>query len=107
MANNTQELGIDVSKLRIVDEPYKDGRSLPVSKYEAFFATVEAGKRIVCPTGRAGGLGSQLRKWLERQGHKNAVVKTRERCPDGDGGVWWVETKAAPKTVWQPLKKAA
>lgn len=106
-SKSTPDTGIDVSKLKIVDEPYVDGRSMTVSKYDAFFATVQPEKRIVCPTGRAGGLGSQLRKWLERQGHTKPIVKSRERCADGNGGVWWIKAQEKPKTVWAGLKKAA
>lgn len=94
---------VDVGKLRIVDEPYSDGRAVIRSKYDDFFGNLKPNQRIVCPSGKAGGLGNSLRNWLIRRGHKNPVIRTRERCQDGDGGVWWI---SEPKTVWAGLGKA-
>ena len=96
---------LDPSTLRIVDEPYKDGRASPVSKYEPIFSKLKPGQRIVCPTGYAARLSAQCRNWLEKKGHKNVVVRARERCDDGLGGVWWIQEEPKPKTVWRGLGK--
>lgn len=94
---------LDPSTLRIVDEPYKDGRASPVSKYEAIFSALKPGQRLVCPHGSASRLSAQLRNWLEKKGHKAPQVKSRERCDDGLGGVWWIKEAEKPKTVWRGL----
>ena len=102
---------LDPSKLRIVDEPYKDGRATPVSKYEPVFSAVKPNQRIVCPTGSAARLSAQFRNWLEKKGHKDVIVRARERCDDGEGGVWWIQEAKKPRTVWAGIgdlgKKAA
>ena len=102
---------LDPSKLRVVDEPYKDGRASPVSKYEPVFSVVKPNQRIVCPAGSAARLSAQYRNWLEKKGHKNVVVRARERCNDGEGGVWWIKEAEKPRTVWAGIgdtgKKAA
>ncbi len=103
----TKPSRIDPSALSIVDEPYTDGRARPVSKYEEIFSRVEQNKRLRCPTGTASRLSGQLKKWLASKGHKDAVVRARERCNDGQGGVWWIKPEEKPKTVWQGLRKAA
>jgi hypothetical protein len=39
------------------------------------------------------------------------VVRARERCNDGEGGVWWIKEAEKPRTVWAGIgdtgKKAA
>ena len=104
---NRPEQPIDVSQLRIVDEPYTDGRSMQATKYDAFFATVQPNKRIQCPRGKAGGLANSLRKWLKKRGHKEPNVRARERCDDDLGGVWWVKEAPAPQSPWAGLQKRA
>lgn len=103
----TKIFRIDPSALSIVDEPYTDGRSRPVSKYEEIFSQLEQDKRLRCPAGTACKLSGRLKHWLAKQGHKDAVVRARERCDDGQGGVWWIKPDEKPKTVWQGLRKAA
>ena len=102
---------LDPSTLRIVDEPYKDGRASPVSKYEAIFSALKPNQRMVCPQGSASRLSAQLRNWLEKKGHKAPIVRARERCDDGLGGVWWIKEAEKPRTVWAGIgdigKKAA
>ena len=98
---------LDPSTLRIVDEPYKDGRASPVSKYEPIFSALKPGQRLVCPHGSASRLSAQLRNWLEKKGVKEPIVRARERCDDGEGGVWWIQEAAKPKTVWRGLEKKA
>lgn len=98
---------IDPSTHSIVDEPYTDGRARPISKYEAVFSQLKPGQRLRCPDGTASRLSAQLKKWLASEGHKGAIVRARERCDDGQGGVWWMLPEQKPKTVWQGLRKAA
>lgn len=106
-SKNTPDKQIDVASLRVVDEPYTDGRAMQTTKYDAFFATVQPNKRIQCPAGKASGLASSFRKWLQKRGHKDVLVRSRERCDDGCGGVWWIQEAQKPKTVWQQLEKKA
>ena len=98
---------LDPSTLRIVDEPYKDGRSIPVSKYETIFSALKPNQRMVCPSGSASRLSAQLRNWLEKKGVKEPIVRARERCDDGQGGVWWIKEAEKPKSVWRGLEKKA
>ena len=107
MASNKNNTPIDVSTLQIIDEPHKDARIEKKTKYDEFFERVPQNQRIQCPSGKAGGLASCLRKWLIKRGH-NPIIKSRERCDDGLGGVWMVEkdqkrqpvTSNKPKTNW-------
>ena len=98
---------LDPSTLRIVDEPHKDGRASPVSKYESIFSALKPGQRLVCPHGSASRLSAQLRNWLEKKGVKEPIVRARERCDDGEGGVWWIQEAAKPKTVRRGLERKA
>lgn len=106
-SKNTPDTQIDVATLRILDEPYTDGRATQKTKYDEFFSGVKPNKRIVCPTGKAGGLASSYRKWLMKRGEKSPVVRSRETCEDGDGGVWWIKEAVKPATVWQGMDKKA
>lgn len=110
-SKNTPDTRIDPNALRIVDEAYTDGRATQATKYDAFFQSVPPNKRIQCPQGKASGLASSFRRWLEKRGHKDVVVRSRERCADGLGGVWWVKEEQKPRTVWAGIgdlgKKAA
>ena len=71
---------LDPSTLRIVDEPYKDGRATPVSKYEAIFSQLKPNQRMVCPNGSASRLSAQLRNRLEKKGHKEQSPTPAARC---------------------------
>ena len=98
---------IDPSTLSIVDEPYTDVRARPVSKFEPVFSKLKRGQRLRCPDGTASRISAQLKKWLASKGHKGVIVRAKERCDDGQGGVWWMLPEEKPKTVWQGLRKAA
>lgn len=107
-SKNTKDTSIDVAALRVIDEPYTDGRALQATKYDAFFPSVRPNQRIQCPAGKASGLASSFRRWLEKRGNKDVVVKSRERCDDSMGGVWWIQAAEKPKTTWvRGLEKKA
>ena len=88
---------LDPSTLRIVDEPYKDGRSIPVSKYRTnlFPPSAEPAHGVperfsqppICPASQLAG----------KKGHKEPIVRARERCDDGEGGVWWIRRSGKAK----------
>jgi hypothetical protein len=90
---------IDLSTLYITDEPFVEGRSAQVSKYETIFSKLPKNQRLVCPSGKAGRIGQSLRDWLEKRGHEAAVVRSKERCDDGKGGVWWLEGERAARPI--------
>lgn len=78
---------VDISDLKICNDPPPVARTNPDGKYSTLFAVLPAGKRLKCPTGSAGRIGQALRKWME----KNKVpgsVKSTENYGDGAGGVW-------------------
>ena len=93
---------IDPSTLYITDEPFVGRRSVQGSKYDDIFARLPKNQRLVCASGQAARLSQGLRKWLERRGQPGAVVRSKERCDDGKGGVWWLDgaTVKRPKTKW-------
>ena len=86
---------IDLSTLYITDEPFVEGRAAQVSKYETIFSKLPKNQRLVCPSGKAGRIGQSLRDWLEKRGHEAPVVRSKERCDDGKGGVWWLDGERA------------
>lgn len=88
---------IDVTKLTIDDTPYTDGRATPESKFEPIFSKLPVGRRLVCQPGDAARISATLKKWLEKKGRKAPIVRARERCEDGMGGVWWLGHKDAEK----------
>lgn len=88
---------IDVTKLTIDDTPYTDGRSTPESKFEPIFSQLPVGKRLQCEPGDASRISAALKKWLERKGRKAPIVRAKERCDDGMGGVWWLGHKEQEK----------
>lgn len=106
-SKNTPDTNIDVASLRISDDEYSDGRATQKTKYDEFFASVKPNKRIVCPAGKSGGLASSFRKWLIKRGEKAPIVKSRDKCDDGDGGVWWLKEAVKPATLWQAIEKKA
>jgi hypothetical protein len=101
-ANKTNEL--DVSKLRIVDEPYKSSRPVVVSKYEHIFSALELGPRIVCPPESAASIAATLRKWLLNRGRKDFAIRQCSRCADGKGGVWLLEKQENTQNPKKPQK---
>ena len=93
---------IDVRKFFITDEPYEENRRYYNSKYDSIFAKLKHNQRLAVPEGTAARVGQGLRKWLEKMGHHHPIVRSKEVCKDGMGGmggVWWLEGQ-------RPVKKA-
>lgn len=104
---------INATELTITNDPYISGRIVR-SKYDPIFEQIEVGQRIVCPQGTAARLAVQFRKWLASHGYSDVEVKARERCADGQGGVWFLAGEIKPQTRWNTagnkapqLKRAA
>jgi len=94
MSNKTTKTGsIDPASLKIVDEAYVAERPPQGSKYDDIFSRLKQGQRIVCGAGHAGRLSQQLRVWLCQRGIDAPLVRCKERCDDGKGGVWWLGRK--------------
>lgn len=91
----TNAAPIDPSSLYITDEPFVESRPVQGSKYDEIFSKLPKNQRLVCATGQAGRVSYALRKWLEKRGHEAAVVRSKDRCDDGKGGVWWLEGERA------------
>ena len=101
---------IDPADLSISNDVYAGRERTNDGKYAELFSKVKQGQRIVCPEGRAGGIAHAYAKWLKKNlGAKQPIVRTKDRCDDGKGGVWWLgEKEAKPAaTHWVGLKKAA
>lgn len=98
---------IDPSSLSIDNTPYEAPRRGNESKYESVFSKIKPGQRLKCESGTANRIAVQFRIWLKANGVENPVVKGREKCEDGFGGVWLMERvedpKPAPKSFWQQL----
>ena len=90
---------IDVSTFFITDEPYEENRRYYGSKYDAIFAKLKHNQRLAVPEGTAARVGQSLRKWLEKMGHTRPIVRSKEVCKDGMGGVWWLEGQRPVKTA--------
>ena len=90
---------IDVRTFFITDEPYEENRRYYGSKYDSIFAKLKHNQRLAVPEGTAARVGQGLRKWLEKMGHHRPIVRSKEVCKDGMGGVWWLEGQ-------RPVKKA-
>ena len=93
MSKYVKQGPIDPATLRIVDEEYVGKRASNGSKYDEIFSMLKQGQRLACGPGHAGRLSQQLREWLRQRGFENPLVRSKERCDDGDGGVWWLGTK--------------
>ena len=101
---------LDPAELSISNDAYTGRERSSEGKYAELFSKVKQGQRIVCPEGRAGGIAHAYAKWLKKNiGAKQPIVRTKDRCDDGKGGVWWLgEKEAKPAaTHWVGLKKAA
>lgn len=110
MKKPTSYQPIDPNELSISNDAYTGRERSSEGKYAELFSKVKQGQRIVCPEGRAGGIAHAYAKWLKANvGSKKPIVRTKDRCDDGKGGVWWLgEKEAKPAaTVWVGLKKAA
>lgn len=93
--------------LSITDDAPPSARVQPGGKYSPIFAKLQPLKRLKCPTGAAGRIGQQLRKWME----KNSVpgsVKITEHYGDGAGGVWLIpaQEQECREPVSQPMPAA-
>ena len=89
----TKQGSIDPASLKIVDEAYVAERPPQGSKYDEIFSKLKQGQRLVCGAGHAGRLSQQLRVWLRQRGIDAPLVRCKERCNDGLGGVWWLGQK--------------
>lgn len=101
---------IDPSELSISNDPYIGRSYTTEGKYAHIFSKVKQGQRIVCPENRASGIAHAYMKWLKANiGAKQPIVRTKDRCDDGKGGVWWLGEKDAKPaaTVWQDLNRKA
>lgn len=101
---------IDPSELSISNDPYTGRERTNEGKYAEIFRKVKQGQRIHCPPGRAGAIAHAYEQWLLKNvGAKKPVIRTKRKCDDGKGGVWWLgEKEAKPAaTHWVGLKKAA
>ena len=108
MSKNVKQGGIDPASLRIVDEAYVEKRAAQGSKYDEIFSMLKQGQRLVCGSGHAGRLSQQLREWLRQRGIEAPLVRSKERCDDGDGGVWWLgEKDERPPSAVKPKTKFA
>jgi Na+-transporting NADH:ubiquinone oxidoreductase subunit NqrD len=81
---------VDVSKLRISNDPILRARAVPLSKYDSVFSALKPGQCIVCEDGSAPKIKTALDKWLEHRGSK-FVTKAMARYTDGKGRVWLLE----------------
>lgn len=108
MTKQTTSL-IDPASLRIVDEEFLDAPRIAASKYDAIFAKLRPGQRLVCPPGVADRLAQTRRVWLKKRGHRPPLVKNRNLCQDGLGGVWWLGAKeqAQPMPTPAPIEPAS
>lgn len=95
MTKPSPKTEFDISLLAIVDERYADyAKDLRTgSKYDAIFVQVKKDMRLRCPHESASRIAVQLKKWLERRGHKDVVVRSLADCGDKMGGVWWLDAK--------------
>lgn len=98
----------DLSKMSVTNESFS---AFPVrrakSKYDDLFRKVAQDMRLKCPPGTSARMAAGLKKWLIQQGHANPIVKSREHCGDGMGGVWWLgEAEAKPAKIKTTLAKA-
>lgn len=83
--------------VELTDEPYTPRDRTAVSKYAQFFETVQKNKRIKCETKKVGAIAKALETWLNKHVCEDALIRTRQVCPDGMGGIWWLgERDAAP-----------
>lgn len=100
---------IDPSALFFSDEPYRGRVRKDTSKYAEIFNQAKPNRRMHCPIGTAARIASQFKKWLEKNGTKDPIVRSVENNGDGMGGVWWIQEAAKPKTAWVQglVKKAA
>ena len=101
----TKQGSIDPASLKIVDEAYVAERPPQGSKYDEIFSKLKQGQRIVCGAGHAGRLSQQLRVWLCQRGIDAPLVRCKERCNDGKGGVWWLGQKNASNDSAEPEPK--
>lgn len=80
----------DISALSICNDPPPAARQNPEGKYTQIFDQLKPNQRLKCPSGSAGRIGQQLRKYLEKKGIAGNV-KTTESYGDGHGGVWIIK----------------
>lgn len=80
----------DISALSICNDPPPAARQNPEGKYTQIFDQLKLNQRLKCPSGSAGRIGQQLRKYLEKKGIAGNV-KTTESYGDGHGGVWIIK----------------
>ncbi|WP_295851951.1 hypothetical protein [uncultured Xylophilus sp.] len=94
---------VDLTQLSIVNEPPPMERCRKGRKYDALFDELQPDRRIKCPPDMTNPVSNALRTWLKDKKIAGRVL-SRKHCPDGFGGVWWVQDRpgAAPRKAGRP-----
>lgn len=91
-AKNKKASHIDLSALKLTNDPLPTVRVATGSKYEALFTqAMRAQQAIKTPAGRAAGISNAARTWLRRHGHTNYTTRSVSDYGDGHGRVWIVD----------------
>lgn len=81
----------DVSQVEICDDPLPEVRATPGSKYEPVFERMKVGQAIACRSEDVGKIANGMKKWIDRKGLKDHVIRTTkayECAGDLKGRVW-------------------
>lgn len=82
---------IDPDSISVTNDPYEPSSTNTGSKFDTVFKQAQQGQRLKCNSGDAARIANQFKKYLARQhpGRK-PIVRSKERCKDDMGGIWWL-----------------
>ena len=82
---------VDVSALKVGNDPLPERRVSSAMKYAELFASLKPGQCVICQPGDASKIAHALNVFLERRGLKNEVKSCRHYPSDNLGRVFLLE----------------
>lgn len=83
----------DLSMFEIDTQTPFPAKRLVATKYDATFAKLRPGQSVKCDSKMAPRISTALRKWLEKRGRTDVVVRMVSRHDDGYGRVYMMPSK--------------
>lgn len=98
---------VDVSKLRISDDPLPISRLAGRAKYAEIFGKLKPGQCVVCEPHEVMRISKGLREWLKDTG-SDCLTRATKNYTDGKGRVWMLPPaggEVGPPETSSPAKR--
>lgn len=77
---------IDPDSISVTNDPYEPSSTNTGSKFDTVFKQAQQGQRLKCNSGDA----AHCQPVQKVFGAPAPIVRSKERCKDDMGGIWWL-----------------